>query len=110
MSSIFSKIISREISAKIIYENDEVIAFYDNSPQAPVHVLVVPKTEIQSLLEASPEVIGEINEGIKEVVKLLNLTKDGFRVVINNGRGVGQSVFHLHFHILSGRPFSWPPG
>lgn len=111
--TIFAKIIRKEIPARIEYEDDFCLAFHDNAPQAPVHVLVIPKKPIVSLGEISSEdrdVLGALMVGINAVAKKLDLNAHGFRVVFNSGAGAGQTVFHLHAHILSGREFRWPPG
>jgi len=109
--TLFTKIIQREIPADIIYEDELAIAFRDINPQAPVHVLVVPKKPIPKLAEAIPEdhrVLGHLLMTVKRVADQLELTD--YRVVMNNGEGAGQSVFHLHLHILGGRAMGWPPG
>lgn len=111
--TIFHKIIKKEIPADIIYEDDFVIAFRDIQPVAPVHVLVIPKQDLESLKyadESYESVLGKVMLGCKKVAEIEGVLEDGFRVVINNGEGVGQSVFQLHAHVLSGRQFSWPPG
>lgn len=103
--SIFTKIINREIPAKILYENDSVIAFNDIHPQAPVHVLVVPKHEIIGLAHASAEdqlLLGAVMLGVVEVAKITGIDKGGYRVIINNGINGGQEVPHLHAHVLGG--------
>jgi len=113
METIFTKIINRQIPADIVYENENVLAFRDISPQAPVHILVIPKEPIISLSEATPDdliILGELLLAVKEIAVQEQLVASGYRVVINNGAAAGQSVFHLHLHILSGRPFTWPPG
>lgn len=110
--SIFKKIIDREIPAKIVYEDDHCIAFHDVSPQAPVHVLLIPKKEIEnvaSLEEVDRELAGHLLLSVNNVAKALNI-ENGYRVVANCGADGGQSVDHLHFHILAGRPLKWPPG
>lgn len=112
VSTIFSKIISREIPADIVYEDGQCLAFRDVSPQAPVHVLLIPKKPIVSLddfEESDSDLAGHLLMKVPEVARLLNLT-NGYRTVINTGEEGGQSVFHLHIHILAGRPLSWPPG
>jgi histidine triad (HIT) family protein len=110
---LFCKIINGEIKSDIIFENDYVLAFKDINPKAPVHLLVVPKKHISSILEidklSSVELIEMINS-IASLAKELGLQKDGFRVVTNTGQGAGQSVAHLHFHIMGKRAFNWPPG
>ena len=110
--TIFKKIIDREIPAKIIYEDDLCLAFHDVNPQAPVHVLVIPKKEISGVAAITPEdqtLVGHLFLVIAKLAKELNL-ESGYRVVTNNGLLAGQSVGHLHFHLLGGRPMLWPPG
>ena len=105
------KIINKEIPADIIYEDDISIAFNDISPQAPTHILVIPKKEIQKISEADEndkELLGHLLLVAKKITDENNI-KD-FRLVVNNGAEAGQTVFHLHIHILAGRAFGWPPG
>ena len=112
MSTIFSKIIRREIPADIVYEDELCLAFRDINPQAPVHVLLVPKQELARLSDAQPEhqaLLGHLMVTAGKLARQLGV-EDAFRLVVNNGAEVGQSVFHLHLHILGGRPFRWPPG
>ena len=112
MATIFSKIIAREIPADIVYEDDLCLAFRDVNPQAPVHVLIVPKREIARLVDATAEdqaLLGHLMLAANKVAKQLGVD-DAFRLVVNNGAEVGQSVFHVHLHILAGRRFRWPPG
>jgi histidine triad (HIT) family protein len=109
--TIFSKIIRREIPAQIVYEDEQALAFRDVSPQAPVHILVIPKQPIPKLSEAETgdqALLGHLLLVASKVAAQENLS--GFRLVINNGAEVGQTVFHLHLHILGGRDFTWPPG
>ena len=109
--TIFSKIINKEIPADIVYEDDLSIAFNDISPEAPTHILVVPKKAIPKLSEINEEdenLLGHLLIVAKKITDDNNI-KD-FRLVINNGSDVGQTVFHLHLHILAGRNFGWPPG
>ncbi len=110
--TIFKRIIDREIPAKIVYEDDRCLAFEDVNPQAPVHVLVIPKKEIPSLGELSDDDAALAGHLLVVVRKLAVERKlgDGYRVVLNNGPHAGQTVPHLHFHLLGGRSFSWPPG
>lgn len=111
MGTIFGKIISREIPAQIVYEDEKALAFKDIHPAAPFHVLVIPKQEIVSvgaMTEADAALVGHLLWVCKKVADEAGLTD--FRVVSNSGEGAGQSVFHLHFHVLSGRVFRWPPG
>lgn len=110
--TIFAKIIRREIPAQIVYEDDLVLAFKDVNPQAPVHILVIPKKPIPQLSQAEPEdhrVLGHLLLTVKRVAADAGLTQ-GYRVVLNNGQDAGQSVDHLHLHILGGRSLQWPPG
>ena len=110
--TIFEKIIRREIPAKIVWEDDDAIAFEDVNPQAPVHVLIVPKRVIPRLAEASKAdgaTLGTLLLTAAEIAKKLNL-KGGYRVVINNGPDAGESVPHLHVHLLGNRALAWPPG
>jgi histidine triad (HIT) family protein len=111
--TLFEKIIAREIPAKIVYEDDKVIAFHDVKPQAPVHVLIVPKKPILRIAEAHPDdhqVLGHLLIKAAEVAKQLGLTKNGYRLVFNNGPDAGEAVPHLHCHIIGGRKLGWPPG
>ncbi len=110
--TLFSKIIRREISADIVYEDDSVLAFRDIHPQAPVHILVIPKQPIPKLSDAQPEdqaLLGHLLLSVKAVAAQAGLDK-GYRVVINSGEDGGQTVYHLHLHILGGRAMQWPPG
>lgn len=112
MSTIFDKIIQREIPADIVYEDDQVLAFKDINPQAPVHILVIPKKQIPRVSEAEPDdqaLLGHLLMTVKQVAAEAGLT-DGYRIVINNGKDGGQTVDHLHLHILGGRFMQWPPG
>ena len=110
--TLFSKIIDREIPAKIVYEDDLCVAFRDIDPRAPTHILVVPRKPIASLSETSPEDQALLGHLLLTAAKIARDEGHGeaFRLVVNNGEEAGQSVFHLHIHILGGRPFSWPPG
>ncbi len=111
--TIFDKIIRREIPADIVYEDDDVLAFRDVSPQAPAHVLIIPKRAIVNLLEVQPGdtlLLGQLMQAAVHVARTLGLDETGFRVVINAGADGGQSVDHLHLHLLGGRPLAWPPG
>ncbi|AMV35158.1 HIT-like protein [Pirellula sp. SH-Sr6A] len=111
--TVFSKIIRKEIPAKIVYEDDLALAFHDVHPQAPVHVLVIPKQPIQSLAhvsEADVALLGHLQRVIQQVARQLQIDETGYRVVTNIGRDGGQSVDHIHYHVLGGRSLSWPPG
>jgi histidine triad (HIT) family protein len=110
--TIFKRIIDKEVPAKIIYEDDLCLAFHDVNPQAPTHVLVIPKKEIVSLAQASAEdqgLLGHLQLVVAKLAQQLNLS-GGYRVVANCGSDGGQSVDHLHFHLLGGRQLKWPPG
>ena len=111
--TLFEKIIAREIPAQIVYEDELVLAFRDIQPQAPVHVLLVPKKPIPRIAEAAPgdhALLGHLLLKATEVAVMVGLREGGYRLVINNGRDGGESVPHLHCHILGGRPLAWPPG
>lgn len=110
--TIFSKIIRKEIPADIVYEDNLAIAFKDVNPQAPVHILVIPKEPIAKLSDAESKdhaLMGHLLLTVKRVAEQAGLN-DGYRVVINTGPDGGQTVYHLHIHILGGRPMEWPPG
>lgn len=110
--TIFTKIINKEIAVDVVYEDDLVLAFKDINPQAPVYVLVIPKKPIDKISSLKPdddELIGYLMRKSGEIART-DLKLDDFRLVINNGAGAGQSVFHIHVHILGGRPMRWPPG
>lgn len=112
MDCLFCKIAAGEFPSKKAYEDEKVYAFYDIDPQAPVHILVIPKEHIQSVNQITPEnqeIVGHIFTVIAKLAKELDL-KDGYRVVSNVGEQGGQSVPHLHFHLLGGRNLGWPPG
>ena len=111
--TLFEKIVARQIPARIVYEDDLVLAFHDIQPQAPTHVLIIPKKPIARVAEAVPDdqaLLGHLLLKAAHVAGLVGLTGTGFRLVINNGRDGGESVPHLHCHILGGRPMAWPPG
>jgi histidine triad (HIT) family protein len=111
--TLFEKIIAREIPAEVVYEDDSVLAFRDIKPAAPTHVLIVPKKPIPRIAEAhagDQAMLGHLLLKAVEVAAKLGLHETGYRLVINNGRDGGESVPHLHCHILGGRPLSWPPG
>lgn len=111
--TIFGKIIRKEIPADIVYEDDLCLAFKDITPQAPTHILVIPKKPIPKLADAVPEdkeLLGHLLLTVKAIADQLNLAEDGYRVVINTGQNGGQTVFHLHLHLLGGRSMQWPPG
>ena len=100
---IFCKIINKEIPGSIVYENDKILAFNDINPQAPVHIIVVPKKHVTTIIEADGEMSTDIISAIQEIAKQQNIDKTGFRVITNCGKDAGQTVNHLHFHILAGK-------
>ncbi len=109
---LFCKIAAKKIPSKVVYEDDDVFAFEDIGPQAPTHILIIPRKHFASLNEATAEdqaVIGKMHLVAADLARRLKLL-DGYRTVANNGLGAGQSVFHLHLHLLGGREFGWPPG
>lgn len=112
--TIFSKIINKEIPATIVYEDDVCLAFKDVQPQAPVHVLLIPKKFIESLanldVAEDERILGHMMIKVSEIAESLGLSQDGYRTVVNTNKNGGQSVYHLHIHILGGRAMSWPPG
>lgn len=113
MDCVFCKIINKDIPSDIIYEDEDVIAFNDLDPQAPIHFLVIPKKHIQSITEldgSDYDLVGKIFKVIKKLAEDKGLSEEGYRVVSNVGEKAGQSVPHLHFHVLGGRGFKWPPG
>ncbi len=111
-ATIFTKIINKEIPADIVYEDDLCLAFRDINPQAPVHILIIPKKPLPELNDAGIEderLLGHLMLAAKIVADQEDVA-DAFRLVLNNGAGAGQEIFHMHFHLLAGRPFTWPPG
>jgi len=107
---VFCRIAAKELPAKLVYEDEAVVAFPDLNPRAPFHVLVVPRRHVERLADLDDEALaGKLTLAAARVARQAG-QGDGFRVVVNNGAGAGQSVFHLHLHVLGGRPFSWPPG
>jgi diadenosine tetraphosphate (Ap4A) HIT family hydrolase len=113
-TTIFDKIINKEINSEIVYEDDHVLAFKDVNPAAPIHLLIIPKkkdglTGVSKAEEKHIEILGKLMLAAKKIGDKLNL-KDGYRLVINEGSVGCQSIFHLHIHFLSGRQFGWPPG
>ena len=110
---LFLKIINREIPADIVYETEEVLAFRDINPQAPVHVLIIPKVHIRTVNDIEPdqaELVGRMFIAAGEIAEEEGLSSDGYRLVMNCNEAAGQMVFHIHLHLLGGRNFSWPPG
>ena len=113
MSTIFSKIINKEIHADILFENDKILAFRDISPQAPVHFLVIPKKEIRTINDLNEEdksLIGELFIVAKEIAKKEGISEKGYRTIFNCNEYGGQTVYHIHLHVLGGRLLEWPPG
>ncbi len=110
---LFCKIINREIPASIVYEDERVLAFNDINPQAPIHLLVVPKRHIATLNDLTPsddQLVGEVIRRAAALAKDQGLSIGGFRTVFNTNREAGQTVFHIHLHLLGGRSMYWPPG
>lgn len=112
MSCLFCKIAAGEIPAKIAYETEHVVAFHDVNPQAPTHVLVIPRAHVANLSELTvePPLATELLTAVQAVARSTGVVEGGYRTVVNTGKDAGQSVFHLHFHVLGGRPLAWPPG
>lgn len=113
MTCLFCKIADGSLSCKIIYQDDFVVAFEDINPQAPTHILIIPKLHIESINCIEPEhadVLAHILFTAKTIAKTLNLADDGYRLVVNTNLFGGQTVFHLHIHLLAGRHMTWPPG
>jgi len=114
MGTIFSKIINKEIPADIVFESDNVLAFKDIKPQAPVHILIIPKIEIPRVTDINGKehavLLGEMIDVANKLAKDLGIDKNGFRLVFNCGNDGGQEVYHIHMHLLGGRHMHWPPG
>jgi histidine triad (HIT) family protein len=114
MSTIFSKIISKEIPADIVFESENLLAFKDIRPQAPVHILIIPKIEIPKVTDLKGEehasLLGEMVDVANKLAKDFKIADNGFRLVLNCGNDGGQEVYHLHMHLLGGRHMQWPPG
>ena len=113
MTTIFKKIINKEIPADIIYENDKIICFKDINGVAPKHYLIIPKKEVSTIndiQDSDKDLIGEMFLGAKHIAKLLNINETGYRLVINCNGDAGQTVYHIHMHLLGGRKLKWPPG
>jgi histidine triad (HIT) family protein len=110
---LFCKIVKKEIPAKILFEDEHLVAFSDVNPQAPTHALVIPKRHMVSLSEATPadaELLGRMLIAAQRVAREAGISDSGWRMVVNNGSHAGQSVFHVHAHVLGGRAMAWPPG
>lgn len=113
MSCLFCKIARKEIPAKIAYEDDDIVGFHDINPVAPTHVLLIPKKHIASLAEvtaADEAILGKLLVAAKHVAEQEGRSGEGFRTVVNSGLNAGQTVHHIHVHVIGGRPMSWPPG
>ncbi len=113
MACIFCEIVAGRIPARKVHEDDAVLAFHDVQPQAPTHVLVIPKRHIESLLDLGPEddaLMGSLQRVARDVARSLGVAERGFRLVMNCGSDAGYSVFHVHLHLLAGRHLGWPPG
>jgi histidine triad (HIT) family protein len=113
MDCLFCRIIERKIPASIVYEDDRVLAFNDINPQAPTHVLVIPRRHIASLNDLGPEddgIVGELVRRAAAIASERGVAASGFRTVFNTNRDAGQTVFHIHLHLLGGRSLAWPPG
>jgi len=112
-TNVFARILRGEIPAKVLHEDEHCMAFHDVAPQAPTHFLVIPKREIATLSDATAAdaaLLGHLLVTAANVARQLGVEEGGSRIVINNGAGAGQTVFHLHVHVLAGRPLTWPPG
>jgi histidine triad (HIT) family protein len=113
MSCLFCRIIAREIPASIVYEDDRMIAFNDVNPQAPTHVLIVPKRHIETLNALEPgddQLVGELARRAAAIASERGISEKGYRAIFNTNREAGQTVFHIHMHLIGGRPMGWPPG
>ena len=111
--TIFSQIINKKKPAEFIYEDEDVVAFKDINPQAPVHILIVPRKRISKLTaaeESDAAILGKMVIVARQIAKDFDLDKDGFRLLMNEGKNGGQTIYHLHFHLLGGRRLMWPPG
>lgn len=110
---LFCKILRKEIPSEIVYEDEDVVGFVDVNPQAPIHELFCPKIHVETMNDVDPDgalLVGKLALAAVERAKAGGVAEDGYRLVLNCNRGAGQSVFHIHLHLLGGRPLSWPPG
>ncbi|WP_219467489.1 histidine triad nucleotide-binding protein [Nonomuraea rhizosphaerae] len=110
---LFCKIVAKEIPAEVVYESGRTLAFRDLNPQAPTHVLVIPKdhhADAAALADAGDDLAGEVLKSAQEVATIDGVSEDGYRIVFNTGAAAGQTVFHVHAHVLGGRGLTWPPG
>ena len=113
MDCLFCKIAAGEIPAELVYESDDVVAFRDINPQAPTHVLVIPRTHIATINDIKEDhraLVGSLYSAARQIAAEEGIAEAGYRAVMNCNEGAGQSVFHIHLHVLGGRPMSWPPG
>ena len=113
MRCLFCSVAEKKIPSKIVYEDDHVLAFEDINPQAPVHILIIPRKHISTVLEATPEdnsLLGHMLQTANLIAKEMGFAEDGFRLVMNCNHEAGQTVFHIHLHLLAGRIMHWPPG
>lgn len=112
-SCIFCRVISGDIPAKIVYQDEQVVAIEDIAPIAPVHILIIPRKHFENALDLESEdneLIGHLFQTAAHIARDKGIAEQGFRIVNNNNAGAGQSVFHIHFHLIGGRPLTWPPG
>lgn len=110
---LFCKIINKEIPANIVFENENILAFEDIEPQAPIHLLIIPKKHIATINDIEPQdknICGDILLAAKEIANTMNVDSSGFRIIFNTNEDAGQTVFHIHMHFLAGRKMKWPPG
>lgn len=110
---LFCRMVSGEVEVDKVYEDDEILAFKDINPQAPIHVLIIPKRHIPSVLEVGEDAVGVMGHMIKvagDIAKGMGIAEKGFRLVMNCNRDAGQAIFHIHLHLLGGRKLGWPPG
>jgi len=110
---LFCKIVNKEIPSKIVFENDSLVAFEDIDPQAPIHILIIPKEHFASLKEIPEEkkgILAELLLAARQIAEEKAISDQGYRIVLNTGKESGQAVFHIHFHLLGGRQMTWPPG
>ncbi len=113
MSTIFKDIIDKKIEADIIFEDDDILCFKDVNPVAPIHLLIIPKKEIKTvndIKDSDARLMGRLFTSAKFIAKKLNIDKEGYRLVVNCNKIAGQTVYHLHMHLIAGRDLSWPPG
>lgn len=110
---LFCKIVKKEIHTKVVFENERILAFEDINPQAPLHILIIPKEHIASLNEVPEEkrnILAELLLQARQIAKEKGISEKGYRIVLNTAKDAGQAVFHIHFHLLGGRRMMWPPG